>query len=872
MRTKYFLTALALPAVFAACTSDEFDALNSKEEMKNRIELQNVSFGMSEASTRLAQGDTFNELLFQNNDGMGASLIDVPNGTWGDSNEPDHVKWYNLNTDKVQTNYRYNYADGSWTSQANLVEGNYMFYMPYGKTQSRGAMLTNLPTTQALAKGANGEYSTFSDVIAQSVESGAPLVAGYKFLKEGDSNTKLELTLQHLYAYPKITLANTTGADVEISQLILSSATPFTVSAPFKYAENAGNTAYAEATGSKDSFVDCFFDAATATAGTGTNGNWSKNEIDDTEARATSELLDETGEGVEKSDQISIQLPDNKLTIKNGEKFSFYVVIPAGDYTTPNTLEVSLYTTDGKSGKVALNDATMNPGKRFPVEEYTANGVTVATKGDLLMGAITTLNDEGGVAVSDNAALIAAINAFTPAAGKNVLDIRIVGDGVSINNLVGSVLKNKTTTVSDTKINFLSDAVIENAGAMEATSNITVTFKGNVTMKGASTIDADKGVVFTTGKTVTIAEGANVTLKGVMSGVVVKNNGTLNVPAALTVASVANAGTLNLSQILTANATPTAVENTGTIAATTANASIVGVVVNKGSFSVAKGATYAQGNGVFTNAKNATLTNLGTITSTASTIVNNGTIVNGAANNATASLTASQDGSKNNGLVTNFAILDLHKNEGTIDMKSFMAKVSITADGTNVGNIYNDEGGKVNGMEHNQNVWKTLSGNQVWPATTPDNYNAVVYDGAKVTVTADKSTGASSVLTAVKFNGGSLTVTGAENLFFALPVAIDIAGVVTFEGVKDGTHIAAIECKASTMTIEKEAVLFLKYEETLTVTGDATTGLTIQNSGTVQTDITVANVASASTGVWASGGTTADQDHWVGTAATAKAN
>lgn len=399
---------------------------------------------------------------------------------------------------------------------------------------------------------------------------------------------------------------------------------------------------------------------------------------------------------------------------------------------------------------------------------------------------------------------------------------------------------------------------------MEATTNITVAFKGNVTMKGASTIDVDKRVEFTGGKTVTVAEGANVTLKGTTTGVVVKNNGTLNVSAALTVASVANAGTLNLSQVLTADA-----ENTGTIAATTANASIIGTVANKGSFSVAKGATYAQGTGVFTNAKDATLTNLGTITSTG-TIVNNGTIVNGAADNTTASLTAGVDGSNNNSLVTNFAVLVLHKNEGTINMESFMADVTISNEGTNVGNIYNNEGGKVTGMDKKQNVWKTLSGNQVWPAETPDNYNAVVYDGAKVTVTANENDNDASALAAVRFNGGSLTVTGASSKLLSLPVAIEIAGVVTFEGIKDGAHAAAIECKASTMTIEKEAVLNLKGGDALTVTGDGTTGLVIKNGGAVNTNVEVTRVVSTSTGVWPAGGTTGNANNWVGKSATVK--
>lgn len=857
MRTKYFLTALALPAVFAACTSDELDTLNSKEEMKNRIELQNVSFGTNGVSTRLAQGDNFNQLLFESNDGMGACLIDAPNAAWG-TEEADHIKWYNLNTDRIQTNYRYNYAEGTWTSQANLVEGNYMFYMPYGIGQSRGAILANLPTTQALAKDVNGEYSTFGDVIAQSVKSGAPLVAGYKFLKEGDSNTKLDLTLQHLYAYPKITLTNVLGTDVEISQIVLTAGDgrKFTVKAPFKYASAANQTAYDEAGQSGDSFVDCFFDAATATDGK--NGKWSEGEISNTEAKTTASLLGDASEEGGTSGQITIKVPDNKMAIKNGEAFSFYAVIPAADYKTYQ-LKVSLYTTDGKSSEITLNGCVINPGKRYPVEEYDANGV-IATKGKLLSGVIQKLTDEGGVAVSSNEALLAAIRDFEPTNEKRELNIRVVGEDVSINDLIANMLRDKTTSVTSSKINFLNDVVIDAAGNLETTTNFTVEFQGNVTLKGTNTIG--ENITFTSGKTITVAADANVTLGGTTTGVLVNNNGTLNVPAALELGSVKNAGTLNLKQALTAT-----VENTGTITATTANASIVGDVTNKSIFNVEKGATYAQGTGTFTNVKDATLNNSGTITTIAASqiIINHGTIEN----NANATLTANQSGSINNNIVNNSGKLTFYRNEGTINVKTFTANTTVSNAGAKAGNIYNDAEGTVAFANANQNVWKTLTGKQVLPAVTPANYNAVIYNNATVTVTAAESADDESKLAAVKFIGGNLTVTGASAKVLSLPKAIDIEGTVTFTGVKDGANAAAIECKESTMTIAKGATLNLKGGEALTVAGDAATGLTINNYGNVETNVAVSEVVNSSIGVWANGGTT-NATNWTGTTATPK--
>lgn len=842
MKTKYFLTALALPAVFAACSSEEFEIANQDAALNSRIELQDVTFVTGGIDSRLVQGDNngdgvteFNELLFQANDGMGACLIDVKN----DLTQTDPIKRYNLVTDYIQSNYRYSYANGVWNSQANLVEGNYMFYMPYNASaQGRSAIVANLPSEQTLALDANGEYSTFADVVAKSVENGYPLVAGYKFLKAGDSNTQLDLTLQPIYAYPKFTLSNITGEDIVISSIeITPGSGEFQLVKPFKFAAAAG-TAYAEADQDEDSFVDCFFDAATSD--NGKNGDWSLAKMNNTVAKSTANILGSVVTGG--SNVITIAVDNYELAAD--EEFSFYAVIPAGTY---NDLTVKITSAEGTSAKFVYPACHLNPGKRYPVAEYTEAG-TVATKGEILTGIIAGLEVDNSVAVSDNNALLRAIAGFNPNGTVSSIDIRMTNQNVAITSALVGVLKNKTWTNAGT-INFVSDVTIDNAGDWMTSlpANMTINFKKNVTVKGANNTiavaqsAADVNFIATAPK-LTIASGATAAVKGTCATMEVENNGIMNINAALSVDKVANKGTMNLAANLT---TTNGTTNTKDIVVK-ASATVNGALTNGNASQVAASLTVNKVDGsdqnvVFTaanleNKKGASITNYGTITST--NLANAGTITNGASNNVNAEITATSGSNTNT--IDNYAELTINENTGTINMKSFMGKAAVsTAHATLWGNIENTVGATVTASDtQKQYIWKTITGgnNVTWPTAVANSFNSVKFVGANVVTSTTANT-----LVQVSFDGGSLTNSGSTTL---MPAIFNVSGETTITGTGSIGFAASAE-----INVLEDAVLNI-VGQSLTI-GAST--LNIGKNATVNSNAVVTAVTEGTKGenaVW----------------------
>lgn len=840
MKKKYFLTALALPAVFAACSSEEFEVANQEAALNSRIELQDVTFVTGGVNSRLVQGDNdgngvtdFNELLFQANDGMGACLIDVLNAPA----QTDPIKRYNLTTNYVQSNYRYSYANGVWNSQANLVEGNYMFYMPYNAAaQGRSAIVANLPAEQTLALDANGEYSTFADVVAKSVENGYPLVAGYKFLKAGDSNTQLDLTLQPIYAYPKFTLSNITGEDIVITSIEISAGgSEFDLVKSFKFAADDDQTAYDEADQSDDSFVDCFFDAATSSLGK--DGDWSVAKMDNTVAKSTGNIL--AADDSEGTNVITIAVDNYELAAD--ADFSFYAVLPAGGYAN---LTVKITTTEGTSAKFVYPACHLNPGKRYPVAEYTEAG-TVDTKGEILTGIIAGLEVDNSVAVSDNNALLRAIAGFTPNATANSIDIRMTNENVTITSALIGVLKNKTWTTPGT-INFVSDVTIDNAGDWMTSlpANMTINFNKNVTVKGANnniTVAASGAKVNFAAATpkLTIASGATAAVSGTCAAMSVENKGTMNINLALFVKAVANKGTMNLSADLTAtngteNTKDIVVKDDATVTGnlTNGNASEVAATLTVNKLDASSAAvTFIAADLI--NKKGATITNYGTITS--ANLVNSGSITNGASNNVNAVIGASNG--KNANTIDNYAELTIKENTGTINMKSFMGKATVSAAaGVTWGNIENTVGATVTASATQQQyIWKTITGGDVeWPAAVANSFNAVKFVGANVT-----TDGITNDLVQVTFEGGSLTNTGATT---AMPAIFNVYGETTITGA--GSIGFAASAK---INVAENAVLNI-VGQSLTI-GAST--LNIGKNATVNSNAVVTDVTTGTMGTGA---------------------
>lgn len=857
MKTKYLLAALAVPAVFTACTSDELENMNTNTGLDGRIALENVSFAVNQGSeTRLAIGESsFNALSFEENDGMGACLIDVMSGS-----DTDPVKNYQLNENKIQTNYRFNYANGIWTSQANLVEGNYMFYMPYNADhQSRSAISINLPTTQTFSKDADGTFTTLPDVVKKSVESGAPLAVGYKFLKAGDSNMQLDLKLQQLYAYPKFTLQNIESTDINVSYITLASETSkFLVKAPFEFAASASQTAYTEAgsgNSGEGSFVASFYNKEEM-GGDGTvDGTWFLDK--NTEAVKMADLVDGSGANAKVTAIELMVSEDAPMVIKSGATVSFRAAIPAGNY---DDMVIEVHTTDGKVARMSLTEFDINPRRQYTVAGYASETSLTADPSVDLTTTVVGLTADDSKLINSSIELLQAINAFAPTDENKILKLKINSSDVEINRSVTDILNNKTVSVSGSKIIFTSDVTINAAGELKGSSNLALEFQGNVTVKGTNNVLKSSNLTVATGKKITVAEGGVADIQETFTGVAIENNGTLNVTTALTSGDVTNKGTLNLGATLTAKVANKA----NIVVAKSAAGQIEGNVNNEGKLTVngtynlstsgASGAEY-----VFTNKENGSIAIAKGATFSGTTQYN--TFINeakGVVENAGKFNVAetTDQGCENKGTINTTGAVTIDKNTGVININSVLASVTVNTTAGTWGNIYQNDtmDGTVSASSADQYIWKTISGGSLEAIPSGSNYNSIVFDGVTLAIDASGADVQNTDLKAISFKNGSLTVTGGGSYALKFTATKE----VTFDGNVNvlGKSSAIIQFADNTvMTINKGAVVNFIGENgkgDLTIKAATGTGMIIKNNGSVTSRATFTNIdGSSSKGTWA---------------------
>ena len=126
------MTAMVLPALFAACTSEELDVVNNVESLNSRAEVENVTLTVGETvDSRLVYDGGY---TFQAGDQLGAALMDDITADYGDPTKT-WGQWFNL-IDYIHTNYKFTRdAEGNWETEAKLCEGNYFFAYPYNMNQ-----------------------------------------------------------------------------------------------------------------------------------------------------------------------------------------------------------------------------------------------------------------------------------------------------------------------------------------------------------------------------------------------------------------------------------------------------------------------------------------------------------------------------------------------------------------------------------------------------------------------------------------------------------------------------------------------------------------------------------------------------------------
>lgn len=130
----------------------------------------------------------------------------------------DRKSFYTINR-YISTNYPFTKEGDVWTSPANMVEGNYFFYAPYSSNHlTRNIMRAKLPLVQDCSEGTEGsalkdtkyqgeDVKVSSKAIMDMLKGTDPFLVGYQFLSK-ESGNKPSVKSYNLYAYPMFTIVN----------------------------------------------------------------------------------------------------------------------------------------------------------------------------------------------------------------------------------------------------------------------------------------------------------------------------------------------------------------------------------------------------------------------------------------------------------------------------------------------------------------------------------------------------------------------------------------------------------------------------------------------------------------------------------------
>lgn len=219
MKTKNLLTAMVLPALFAACTQDEFESMSQQTPMLNGRQLvENVTLNVEGAAeTRLAYGT--DGYSWDEGDQIGACLMDEITSDYRGENTVWH-QWFTL-TDYIQTNYKFTRdAEGVWSTEAKLCEGNYFFAYPYNANMGLREAYTFTAGEQVL------EGTDKESLMKAYTENNS--FVGYGKVEAGDKEGEaVAVTMIPVFGSTGITITNTGTNTYTIERVVLRGAKVF---------------------------------------------------------------------------------------------------------------------------------------------------------------------------------------------------------------------------------------------------------------------------------------------------------------------------------------------------------------------------------------------------------------------------------------------------------------------------------------------------------------------------------------------------------------------------------------------------------------------------------------------------------------------
>ena len=510
MKTKHILTALALPALLAACNNDEFESMNFEQAQSERPLLSEdfvLKMGFEGADTRYAvEGNSSLNFKFTDGDQLGAAIIDQY-----DPQKPIE-QWDVIYSLAGNNPFTYGANADEWKSATRLGIGHYLYVYPYNaEDNNRAAVSYSLPTIQELYQTEDGAVD-----LNAAIEKGNKAV--YSNILDED-NLTLEASLKNLYAYPKFVINFDNGQNVtSVSKVVL------------EYDDNAnGIIEEGEGFAVKGGFNHK--DVANLFANPKTD--WDNIQtadfvIDETDADYNT-AKDYTT--VEYSRYIIAKLPKNAKVQTNSVTNNKYIevrfMMPSGlDNVYGNgELNMYIYTNNGVYkindvfGSIVFKDTTP--------EELKARVFARNTSFTLNMSTLTSankVNDNLNIVtnVEDWNNLVSAYGSFEKFTATDPLKVAVVGEDFTLN----------------------ASAKMPSKAIFEITTPVKV--EGEVTL---SNVQVDN--------TVTVEEGATLTTSGSFTANKVENNGTMNIAVVTEddlvvpyygVTNVENNGTLNIAK------------------------------------------------------------------------------------------------------------------------------------------------------------------------------------------------------------------------------------------------------------------------------------------------------------------------------------
>lgn len=462
MRTKHVLMAMVLPALFAACSSDEF-VEPTQGTLNGRAVLNGLTVDVDQnADTRFAWANY--SWKFETGDQFGATVTDPTAGI------------DNVQDNQLLGNYIFSQqADGSYKTTSQMYEGVYSFYS-YPKFESKatrdlikfnlGVQKADLNKPEEVINNTQLFFSPLYDIKAENIGIALPL----KFYP--------------YYSVAAFKIKNNTGKAFKISQIVLK-ATKFITEgeiSPVKI-KNAG-LVYSVAKDATEYTLpkDAKYD----------------------EKMATADLVKGTP-----TSNTSIALNCDNYELADGKDVVAYMSVPASVTDQGNVTVDIIVNVDGvsKAVKVTETATTGTPstttsiastginalkfqrGQTKVVFGFETDGKTMKT----LNVAAKNLQDANGYYVDNKADLLEVINN-----NRGGIDIYNMGD-LAIDNDIAKALALYTA----------SGVTFANPIAIKATGEVSidkVTFGGGVTVESGE-VTFEAGTVLSASKTMEVKGG-----------------------------------------------------------------------------------------------------------------------------------------------------------------------------------------------------------------------------------------------------------------------------------------------------------------------------------------------------------------------------